>query len=119
MMPGRRFSREQQETIAKARLKQYKACARGNHHWWPDYGWDEKSQNRSGLKPQYWTVEQRFPMPDWDGVSLRCSARKCGVRGQMEDVTLKTQKRMREIVDGFIENTISTRRTYLAERQVK
>lgn len=110
-MAGRRFSREQQEAIAKAREKQRRACARGNHHWWPEYGWDEESK-RMPIEPKYWSVEQRFPMPDWDGSSLICSARKCGAKSQMEDVPPRTQKRMREIVDVFVENTKSMRKGY-------
>ncbi len=118
-MPGRRFTPEQQEAMAKAREKQHRACARGNHHWWPDYGWTEDSQNRTGLEPKYWTIEQRIPMPAWDGKSLCCSARKCGARGQMENVSKRTQKRMKSIVEGFIENTTSMRKKYLADQAPK
>ena len=115
-MSRRRFSQEQFEAISKARIIQSKACARGDHHWWPKYGWDEESQ-RKPIAPQYWTTAQRFPMPDWDGESLVCSAHRCNVKGSMKDVSSRTQKRMREIVDGFIENTISSRNSYLAERR--
>lgn len=116
-MPRRRFSKEQQESIAKARVRQKRACAKGNHHWWPEYGWDEESQ-RPPIEPQYWTVEQRFPMPDWDGKSLICSARKCGARSCMKNVPLKTQKRMRRIIKDFMENTISMRKNYLADKKL-
>lgn len=118
-MRGRRFSHEQREAIAKARAKQKQACARGNHHWWPEYGWTEDSQNRSGLEPKYWTIKQRFPMPDWDGKSLICSARKCKTRCQMKSVSLRTQKRMEEIVKSFMENTATMRKEYLAEQDLK
>ena len=111
----RRFTKKQQEAIAKARDKQQRACARGNHHWWPEYGWTEDSKNRSGLEPEYWNVEQRFPMPDWDGKSLICSAHKCRVRCEMKDVPSKKQKQMREIVGGFMENTAAMRKDYLDE----
>ncbi len=118
-MPGRRFSPKQIKAVAKARMKQKRACARGNHRWWPDYGWTEDSQNRSGLAPRYWTAKQRFPMPDWDGKSLMCSAHRCGAKCQMKDVPPKTRKQMREIVKGFIENTIATRKEYLTEKALK
>ena len=116
-MPRRRFSKEQLNAIAKARLKQKRACVRGNHNWWPDYGWEDKSQNRSGLPPKLWTVEQRFPMPDWDGCSLVCSARRCRIKGQMEDISPRKQKRMKEIVDSFIDNTVSLRENYGKENK--
>ncbi len=118
MSPRRRFTKEQQENILKARIKQARACARGNHHWWPDYGWDKQSQNRTGLPPQCWTIEQRHPMPDWDGESLICTGHKCNIRGNIKNISPKEQQNMKDIVKGFIENTIGFRKQAL-ESEVK
>lgn len=107
-MPRRRFTKEQRERISIARAKQQRACARGNHWWYPDFRF--KTEERRRVEPRFWTTNERYPMPIWDGETVVCSARKCGTHSEMSNLTLKKQKQMRDIFDGFVENTISMRK---------
>ena len=105
-MPRRRFTPEQREAILKGREIRHRACARGNHWWYPDF----KHESIDLVEPQYRTLKQRFPMPLWDNETIVCTAHKCGKHGKMVDLTEKKQKKMRDIFEGFVENTKSMRK---------
>ena len=105
-MRRRRFTPEQRENILKAKEKQRRACARGNHWWYPDYSFEKGRP----IEPKFWTVEERFPLIIWDGKSVICTS--CKVCGQMKNLSPKKQKKMQDIFDIFNDSALSLRKDY-------
>lgn len=105
-MPRRRFTKEQREKVLATRAKQRKACGHGNHWWYPGYHFD--LSERSGLEPRLWSTNERYPMPVWNKKAVICTA--CNLKGSMGELTTKKQKKMRDIFNGFVENTLTMRK---------
>lgn len=115
MPRGRRFTKEQRKRMQVAREKQRRACIQGRHTWWPDHR--NNYSGAKGIEPQYWTTEQRYPMPTWNKKTIVCPA--CGKKGALAKLNIATQKRVREIFTIFIENTKSLRKRRESEQALK
>ena len=99
-------SLEQREAVVKTRKQQELACARGCHDWWPDHKFDPA--DRGFGPPQYWSTNQRNPMPIWDKTTVICTA--CHRVTSISRINSVNRKRVRDIFNGFVQNTKAMRK---------
>ena len=115
-MPRRRFTKKQQEAVLAIRAKRRRACARGRHYWYPDYSFFKKEEGPR-VPGQYWTIEQRFPVPIWDRKSIICTS--CNLRGNIGKLPSKKRKYIRDIIKLLKDNALSMQKDYIREQALE